>query len=342
MSSHPAATIPGPAPSTAVSLGKFLIAAPLEERWVDRLRSAFPAIRFVAVRASEILSEVSDAQALLAGYEDFDLDAVLRAAPGLRWIHSFGAGVDRWIGPGLRESPVVLTNNSGVHGPNIAEHVLALVLSFARNLPAFARSAAGHRWERGQQTHLDPIVELPGQTLAIVGLGAIGEALAVRAKAFGLRVIGVRRTTFGELPPGVDAVFPTERAGEALAQAHHVVNILPLTERTRGFFSRALLETFRPGAYFYNVGRGDTVDQDALVDLLRRSRIAGAGLDVTSPEPLPPEHVLWTLPNAILTNHTAGYTPAYQERTAAILLDNLDRDARGQPLRNVVDKALGY
>jgi phosphoglycerate dehydrogenase-like enzyme len=321
------------------TIDRFLIAGPLlDDAHVDALRRVAPSIALEKVAAKDVEIESDSVEGILLGYENVDLEKVLANRRGLRWIHSFGAGVDRWIGPALKKSGVVLTNNSGVHGPNIAEHVLATMLAFARDLPSQWESGRAHRWNQ----RLDSIFELQGQTLAIVGLGAIGEALATRAAAFGMRVIGVKRRAIGPVPRGVDWLLPVERVEDALAEAHHVVDILPLTAETVNFFNRRKLSSLRPGARFYNVGRGSTVDTDALVDLLRSGRIAGAALDVTDPEPLPPEHPLWDLPNVLITSHTAGATPRYQDRTVQILSENLVRIASGEPLVNQVDQILGY
>lgn len=321
------------------SIDRFLIAGQLlDDEHVEALRRAAPSIGFDQVSVEEIEAASNSAEGILLGYENVDLERILAARGGLRWIHSIGAGVDRWIGPALRNSRVVLTNNSGVHGPNMAEHVLATMLAFARDLRSHWESGREKRWNR----KLDSIFELQGQTVAIIGLGSIGEALAIRAKAFGMRVVGVKRTLVGPVPPGVDWLLQTRRTEEALAVADHVVNILPLTSETAKFFSRRRLSAMRSGARFYNVGRGGTVDTDALVELLRNGRIAAAALDVVDPEPLPPEHPLWSLPNVLVTSHTAGYTPRYKERTVQILSRNLERISRGEPLLNQVDLDLGY
>jgi phosphoglycerate dehydrogenase-like enzyme len=213
------------------------------------------------------------------------------------------------------------------------------MLAFARQLPALVRAQQQARWQPPPPARL---FELSGQTLAIVGLGAIGSALASRAAALGMRVVGVRRSAGSTAPPGVERLYAFDGLDLALAEADHVAIALPLTPQTRGLFDAARLGRMKPGAHLYNVGRGATVDADALLAALRSGRLAGAGLDVTEPEPLPSESPLWREPNVIVTAHSSGLTPRSFERYARLLLDNLGRWVRGEALLNVVDKRLGY
>nr|WP_246294684.1 D-2-hydroxyacid dehydrogenase [Schlegelella koreensis] len=284
--------------------------------------------------------DTADGAAVAWGGPDFG--AILDAAPRLEWLHQRGAGIDAIDRARLLASRVVLTNGSGNHAPNMAEHVLALMLAFARGLPALMRAQQAARWET---PHPDQLFELSEQTLAIVGLGAIGGALATRAAALGMRVIGVRRSAPADARPmaGVDEqLHGADGLDAALARADHVAVTLPLTEATRRLFDAARFARCKPGAYFYNVGRGGTVDQDALLAALRSGRIAGAGLDVTEPEPLPADSPLWREPNVIVTAHSSGQTPRSFERYQRLLLENLGRWVRGETLLNVVDKQLGY
>ncbi|MBM4436760.1 MAG: hypothetical protein FJ029_05905 [Actinobacteria bacterium] len=192
------------------------------------------------------------------------------------------------------------------------------------------------------------------KTLGVAGLGDVGQALAARAQGFGMRVIALcRRAPLphpgdgarGGGSPGEDAVptvFGPDHLAEFLAQADFVVNLLPLTSATRALFGAPEFGRMKPSAYFLNLGRGETVDQDALIAALRAGAIAGAGLDVTAPEPLPPESPLWEMPNVILTAHYAGWSDAMLDRIFAIFIDNLVRFDAGQPLHNVVDLRAGY
>jgi D-2-hydroxyacid dehydrogenase (NADP+) len=273
-------------------------------------------------------------------------EAQIASAPKLRWLSSWAAGVERIATPAFVARGILLTNASGVHGPNIAEHVLAMMLMFARGMPRYVRAQETRVWQKPDDLLEDtPLVfELGGATLAIVGLGRIGEALAVRARAFGMRVLGVKRVPSRrhDADVAVDGVYGLADLRAVLAEADHVCIAMPLTRETRGLFDRERLAWMKPGAYLYDIARGEIVDERALVEALSSGRIAGAGLDVFEREPLPKESALWGLPNVIVTPHVAGLTPRYFERAAALFARNLDRYLRGEPLENVYDPAREY
>ncbi|HSC81839.1 MAG TPA: D-2-hydroxyacid dehydrogenase [Chitinolyticbacter sp.] len=318
-----------------LQLRKLAVARPLSEAVMNRIASTAPALEVAHI--GNDISVLADADAVWPGIDTPGGDALLQLAPRLRWVQAFGAGVDRWLTPAFVDSDIVLTNASGIHGTQIAEHTLSLLLAFARGLPTLI---SGQR-EVLHHPRLNQF-ELAGQTLLIVGFGRIAEALAPRAAALGLKVIGARRRIGEPLPVGVDRLVVLDALPDALAEADHVVSVLPLTPQTQGFFDAARFAQFKRGAHFYNVGRGASVDHAALAVALASGQLAGAGLDVTEPEPLPAEHPLRHHPNVILTAHTAGASPHYHERALAIALDNLSRFQSGQPLVNVVDKRAGY
>jgi phosphoglycerate dehydrogenase-like enzyme len=313
-----------------------VVAVPLTEAHLARLRERFPAVRFVVAGERPGPEELREADAVVAWRLDAEQAA---AAPRLRWWQTGGAGVERMPLRELAARGLTVTNNSGVAAPNIAEHLLAMILAFARGIPALVRAQTERRWQ--DEAARDAIFELGGQTLLLVGLGEIGLAAAARAKPLGLRVVGVRRTE-GEPPPGVDEIVPMARLDEALGRAHHVAIGLPLTERTRGLFDAGRFAAVKPGAYLYNVGRGGTVETAALVAALESGRLAGAGLDVTDPEPLPADSPLWGMPNVLITAHTSGATPRYWDRAVAVLEENIRRYLAGDELMNVVDIGEGY
>ena len=261
------------------------------------------------------------------------------AAQRLRWVQTFGAGVEWLLTPNLRQrEDLVVTNSSGIHAQPIAEHVFGLVLMFARQLHRAVRQQAERKWDAGA---LHPgVTSLSGATLGIVGLGAIGRRIAVIAGAFGMRVIALKRTTASS--PGVERVFGPGQAVPFLKEAEYVVNTLPLTPQTRGYFGPQQFAAMRSDAVFINIGRGATVQTDALLHALNSGSIAGAALDVTDPEPLPADHPLWAMDNVILTPHYAGAHPGYVQRASAIFLENLARFVVGGELTNVVDKHAGY
>ncbi len=243
--------------------------------------------------------------------------------------------------PELRERPIVLTNFSGIHAPNIADHVLALLLAFARGLKPLLARQDRHEW-RDDDGEAAPTFEPAGQTIGIVGLGDIGEALAQKAHGLGMRVLAIQRHPPENPPPGVERVLPSEGLDEVLAESDHLVLCLPLTDATAHIIGEEELGRMRRSAYLFNIGRGGLIDQEALIAALREGRIAGAGLDVTEPEPLPPDSPLWDLPNVIITGHTAANTPLLWERGIELVADNVRRFLAGEELRNVVDTKAGY
>lgn len=322
---------------TSEPLCKIVIAAPLPDEAVQHVQSTFPDVRIVRVEAEGLLGELPEADAAVA----WGLNAEeLAVAPRLRWLQTIGAGVDGVLSPELLARDIVVTNNSGVHAHNMAEHVFALMLAFARRLPFLIRGQIAHDWrdEAGRQGTF----ELSAQTLLLVGLGDIALAAAQRASAFNMTVLGVRRRPEAPVPPHVSTVYGVDRLHDALPLADHVVVTLPLTPRTRRIIDAEAFAVMKTGAYFYNLGRGAVVDSDALVGALQRGAIAGAGLDVTDPEPLPLDSPLWDMENVIITAHTAGATPRYWQRALPILEENIARFVAGNPLVNVVDRSEGY
>jgi phosphoglycerate dehydrogenase-like enzyme len=264
------------------------------------------------------------------------------AAKRLRWIHSASAGIEANLFPEVVASDVIVTNSTGLHSVSIPEHVLGQMLVLARNFHEALRLQARAQWGRFQViSYGASIRELHGGRLAILGAGPIGRNLARMARALGMRVRVMRRDASRTLPD-VEAVVPPHRLAELLAWADWVVCALPLTAETRRLIGAEALRAMRSDAYLINVGRGETVDEEALVRALRSGAIAGAALDVFAEEPLPAEHPFWSLPNLVLTPHISGYMPDYFEKAIALFEDNLDRFVHGRPLRNVVDKQLGY
>ena len=262
--------------------------------------------------------------------------ARLEAARHLRWIQCAYAGVDAMLAavPQLREHPVILTNARGMHAATIADHVFMFMLAWARNLPGYLDQQRRAQWRRL------PTRQLAGETLAVVGLGAIGREVARRARTFGMRVLACRRHPQPE--EGLDLVVGPGDLRRILEPAQWVVVSAALTPETRHLIGREELAALRPDAFLINIARGPVVDEAALVEALRERRIAGAGLDVFEEEPLPPDHPLWTLDNVLITPHNAGAMRDYTGAALELFLDNLRRFRQGQPLRNVVDKVRGY
>jgi len=303
---------------------------------IDQVQAILPDRRVVVTDDRAEMEACLEDIEIAAG--NFPRDLLLRA-PNLKLYQQWGAGAD-WLikTPEATQKGWTLVNASGVHAIPITEHILALMLAFARGLHLAVKMQQQHSWKKAARAEL---FELAGRTLLLVGVGAIGERTAQSARALGMRVLGVRRNP-QQPADGVEAMFAPEQLLDVLPQADFVVLTIPLTHETRGMFGEAELRTMKPGAYLINIGRGGTVQTAALVRALQEGWIAGAGLDVVDPEPLPPDSPLWEMENVILTGHYSGLTPHYFERAFAIFLDNLQRYQAGQPLRNVVDKQAGY
>jgi len=319
------------------TLRSLLVATPVQPRHLERLRSAFPDLD---VRESDWPPPPEDLAAVDAAVLWSVEPEWLAAAPGLRWIHVGGAGVDGLPLAEIRRHGAILTNSSGVHVPNIPEHVLALMLAFARRLPQLLFAQRDRRW-RDTETQAE-VFELAGQTLLLVGMGDIGLGTGERAAALDMEVIGFRRRPGGPAPAFVSRVFGPEDLHEALGQADHVLVSLPLTPATRGLIDAEALAAMRPGAFLYNVGRGPVVDREALETALADGPLGGAGLDVTDPEPLPPESPLWLAENVIITAHTSGASPRYWDRAIELVVENVRRFRAGEDLTNRVDLEVGY
>lgn len=277
-----------------------------------------------------------DADALFAWRSDPAwLPAAWPPSPRLRWIQSASAGVDMLLFPELIESRVLVTNARGVFEEPIAEWVIAAMLAFVTGLHRSIVDQQKGEWTSGRCTE-----RLEGARLVVVGPGPIGQATATRAIDLGMSVSLVgrrprRHETFGD-------VLGVEQLHRALGGADHVLDALPLTDATRELFDAAAFAAMPSGARFYNVGRGGTVDEPALIEALRAGTIAGAALDVFAAEPLPDDSPLWTLPNVIVSPHISGDVQGWEHLVVAIFVENARRFAKGEQLANLVDKQAGH
>jgi phosphoglycerate dehydrogenase-like enzyme len=316
---------------------KFVFLPPQGERtreWAREVAQQVPDLRVVVAETTEdAKGELVDADAAFG-----TLPAELLAgATRLRWLQAPAiAPPAGYYYPELVRHPVEVTNFRGIFNDHIAAHIMAFVLAFARGLHRYLLVQQRHQWAPDP---LDTgVVSLPESTALIVGVGGIGAETARLAAAFGMRVIGVdaRRT---DLPPGVAELHPAEKLDDQLPAADFVILTIPHTPETEGLMDARRFSRMKPSAFFINIGRGMTTRLADLVAALSTGRIAGAALDVFEEEPLPADHPLWSAPNVLLTPHTAGYGPHLDERRLAIIVDNAARFVRGEPLRNVVDKA---
>lgn len=302
------------------------------DRYGDRLATAAPDLQPVALTGDDVVSETDLARTQVAffsgdSYPDRAanfMGAVLRA-PALRWLHTFSAGTDHPVFAGLFARGVRISTSSGAAAGPIARTVVMYLLALSRDLPRLLRAQAAHEWSPRR------FVDLDGTTIGVVGMGPIGLEVIRLSTALGMRPIGMRRAVVGDEPC---ETWPLDRLAELAAQVDALVLALPLTDETRGMVSAEVLAQLRPHAVFVNVGRGELVDEPALIEALAAGRIGGAGLDVFTTEPLPDDSALWDLPNLILTPHTSGATAANDERAAEIFLANLAAFVHDRPLRN--------
>jgi Phosphoglycerate dehydrogenase and related dehydrogenases len=265
--------------------------------------------------------------------------SVLRHMEHLQWLQLLSAGADQYTAPGVLPEGTVLTCATGAYGKSMAEYMICAALSLMLDFPYYRDNQKTHRWEKGGQ-----IRHIAGTTAVVVGLGDIGSEFAARYKALGGSVIGIKRTIPARTPDCTDELYAADALDRHIPRADVLALCLPSTKETHRLISAQRIALMKPGALLVNVGRGTAVDTDALCDALYAHRIGGAALDVTDPEPLPPEHPLWNAPNTIITPHVSGgwEVPENTERVLEIVYDNLRRFAAGKPLRNVVDRRTGY
>jgi phosphoglycerate dehydrogenase-like enzyme len=281
-------------------------------------------------------AELARADVVLSWWRGRDaLDPILAAAPRVRWIHASAAGLDHLVSPALSATSAVITNSRGAYGDALGEYVVAAMLYFVKDLARLRDAQARRAWEPFEGERL------AGKVLGIIGYGDIGAAIAQRATALGVQVVAHRRRpALSAGDPHVARVVGGLR--DAIAPADFVAVAAPLTPETRHMIGAEQLSWMRPNAVLINVGRGELIDEPALVDALQRRAIRGAALDVFETEPLPASHPFWSMPQVLLSPHSADRVDGWLDRTMALFLDNLGRFVRGEPLDNVVDPRRGY
>ncbi len=282
----------------------------------------------------QLVADLGRAEVLFTLDAPYDLPNL---APHLRWIQALGSGVGQFASSGLDGSGIVLTNGAGIGSVPIAEWVLARVLSIAKRLDEHAGAQRRHQWEPKYGSMI------MGRTMVIVGLGAIGREVARRARAFGVHVIGIRRSW----APGMSSPHADELAGpdalhRALGRADIIVVAAPGSRENDGLFDADAFAATRPGAIFVNVARGSLVDEPALIAALESGHLRAAAIDVARHEPLPPEDPLWDAPNLSISPHSSTSMEGYMERTFDHFVANLERYVDDRPLENVVDMTGGY
>ena len=305
-----------------------------------KLLAELPAETSIAVGNSPeaFAGTASEADAILnwSGTGEL-LRQVFSMCPRVRWVHARSAGLDSVLFPELVESPVPLTNGSGVFSPPLGEFALGAILYFAKDFRRMVRSQEAGVWDQFDMP------EIAGQTVGIVGYGDIGRAVATRVRPMGMRVLAIKRHIgLYNADPLVDKLYRPDDRLEMIARCDYIVGCAPLTPETRGMIGEPEFGAMKREAVVINIGRGPVIDETAMVRALSAGRIKGAALDVFDTEPLPGGHPLYRLGNVLLSPHCADHTPDWLERGMRFFLEQFERFGKGEPLLNVVDKRLGY
>ena len=304
---------------------------------LDTFRSAYPGVNFVATSSdAETMREIADADA----YFGFPSREEYLAGNKLRWIQAPSAGIEFIHGiPELKESNVILTNARGAHAATIAEHTFAMLLMLTRGLRYFDRAKGCHTWLRGEGYH--NVIGINGLTMGLLGYGNIGRAIGKRAHAFEMTVLAVDAN---DVPAGdyARSVWRLDRLHDLIREADVLTVAVPITPQTRGMIGEKEIRLLKPGSYLLVISRGGIVDEKALVAALQDGHLAGAGLDVTDVEPLPENSPLWDVPNLVITPHVSGGSTLTTELMWSIFHENVGHFVRGEELRNVTNKKLGY
>ena len=296
-----------------------------------------PNADLVRVTPETVMKQIVDAHGFIGNITPEQV----RAGKNLEWVQTLSAGVEHVLhrsgGNDLRDSDIVLTNNQIVQGPEIADHAMAMLLAFTRDLPNFIGDRQRGKWKR----NTDRLVELQGKTAILIGVGGIGMQIAQRAWAFGMNVVGVDPEDI-PFSPFISNVVKPDRLDEVIPEGDVVFMAAPHTLESHKMIGPSQFELMKKGAYFIAVSRGRTYDLDSLVKALDSRKLTAAGVDVTDPEPLPEGHALWQFDNVIVTPHIAGRSDEDHARMLGIARDNIRRFSEGKPLLNVVDKRKGY
>jgi len=303
---------------------------------IPLLKEVAPAATFVIARSGQPLPRDIDIALGVCSEE------LLKSSPHLKWVQVMATGADACLAvPGVRERVgLTLTAMHGTATAAVADHVMALMLAHTRMLPVLMQRQRDAQWLRSEPDVAE-LETLEGKTLLIAGLGAIGTEVARRASSFGMTVVGTRASD-QPAPPFVSHVGRPEDLNELAKTADFIVNATPLTEATRGIFNAHFFAGVKPSAFFINIGRGASVVTEDLTRALQEHRLAGAGLDVVDPQPLPADHPLWHMPGAIITPAIAGYSEGLWDRRWQLVRENLRRFVAGEPLILVMDRARGY
>jgi len=317
---------------------KKIVIANADPDMVKDLQGASSQVQVVPATPQNVLQEIADADGFIGEIKPEQV----RAGKKLKWVQTMSAGVERVLflsgGNDLRDSNIILTNNQIVQGPEIADHALAMLLTLARALPKFLANKQQELW---QPPRPYPGIELNGRTAVVIGVGGIGTQIAFRGWAFGMNVIGVDPEDIPFMPVLKKVVKP-DQLDEVLPEADVVFISAPHTPMSNKMMGPKQFDLMKKNSYFIAVSRGGLYDMNSLVRALDSKHLAGAGVDVTDPEPLPKGHPLWKFDNVVITPHVAGRSDKDRARMVGTIKENIRRFAEGKPLINVVDKQKGY
>jgi phosphoglycerate dehydrogenase-like enzyme len=320
-------------------LSILVLSAPDEPQltMLDELRETASVVVGISVQAFEKAAVSADIIFNWSGSLSLIRDVFL-LSPRVRWVHSRSAGLERTLFPELIASDVIMTNGSGVFSPSLGEFALAAILYFAKDFRRMIRNQMAGRWEPFD------VLPISGHTVGIVGYGDIGRAVASRVRAMGMNVLAVKRhlPAQNNSDPLADRIYSPDQRCEMLSQCDYVVVAAPLNAETVGLITESEFAAMKPSAIIINVGRGPVIDEKAMIKALSQHKIKGAALDVFDEEPLPAGHPFYKLENVLLSPHCADHTPDWLDNAMRFFIAQFERFRRGDPLRNIVDKNLGY
>lgn len=320
-----------------MSKRKIVVNLDLEEKYIDEIKEVAPEWEIVSGQDTDELQEDLKGAEVILHWKKAIEQTVLEQNNQLKWIQTWSAGVNNLPLEQLSERNVSITSANGVHAYPISETIFALMLGLTRKIHTYVRQQQQKQWE-----HADLKLEIHEKTIGVLGVGAIGLETAKIAKAFGMKVLGVRHS--GKSTDYVDEMYTPDQLSDVLPQCDVVVITLPLTDETTNLFGKEQFDQMKNSSTLINIGRGPIVKEDELVEALQSGKIAGAGLDVFATEPLPEDSPLWEMENVIVTPHTAGSTEHYTERVVRdVFIPNLKNYLEGEkPSKNLVDYEKGY
>lgn len=313
---------------------KILVVLPVTEEQKKVFEKTAPTVEFIYCSKEEAPKYIGEVTAVIGNLPP----QILKENKKLRWLQLNSAGAGDYMGEGIVPEETVITNATGAYGVALSEHMMAMLLTMTKKIPLYLENMKESKWQDEGS-----VMAIYNSTTLIVGLGDIGESFAKRMKAFGSHIIGVRRTAYGK-PDCVDEIYTSDRLRELLPRADYVAVCLPGVKETCHLFDKEMISAMKPGALLINVGRGNVVDTDALIDGLKTGHLGGAALDVTDPEPLPAGSPLWQQPNVLITPHVAG--GFHLQYTLDFIVDisrrNLEAFVGNGEYLSVVDRKTGY